>query len=54
MNKTFVMTTGTLKGFKIDEERIQIVEDITFLGSRRINNDGNCSAEINRRLMLGR
>ena len=53
MSKTVVMTTGSLKEFKIDDEQIEIVEDFIFLGSR-INSDGNCSPEINRRLMLGR
>ena len=53
MSKTFVMTTGSLKEFKVDDEQIEIVEDFIFLGSR-INSDGNCSSEINRRLMLGR
>jgi hypothetical protein len=53
MNKTVVMTTGPLKEFKVDDEQIEIVEDLIFLGSR-INIDGNCSREINRRLMLGR
>lgn len=53
MSKTFVMTTGSLKEFKVDDEQIEIVEYFIFLGSR-INSDGNCSPEINRRLMLGR
>ena len=47
------MTTRSLNEIQIDDERIEIVEDYTFLGSR-INKDGDCSHEINRRLMLGR
>ena len=53
INKTFVMTTGSMEEFKIGDEETEIVQDFTFLESR-INNDGNCSPEINRPLILGR
>ena len=38
---------------KIDGETVETVADFIFLGSK-ITADGDCSREINRRLLLGR
>ena len=53
MKKTFVMTNSEMKEFHIDNEQVEIVEEFIFLGSI-VNNDGQCSNEIRRRLILGR
>ena len=37
----------------IDGETVETVSDFTFLGTK-ITADGDCSHEINRRLLLGR
>ena len=47
------MASGPITSWEIDEERVEIVSDFTFLGSK-ITADGDCSHEIKRRLLLGR
>ncbi|CAF4950873.1 unnamed protein product, partial [Rotaria socialis] len=53
MKKTFVMTNGPIQEFHIDNDQVEIVNELIFLGSS-INTDGNCSNEIKRRLLMGR
>jgi hypothetical protein len=53
MKKTFVMTNGPIQEFHIDNDQVEIVKEFIFLGSS-INNDGSCSNEIKRRLLMGR
>ena len=53
IQKTKIMASGPITSWQIDEERVETVSDFIFLGSK-ITADGDCSHEINRRLLLGR
>ena len=51
-----IMASGPITSWQIDGERVEIVEtvsDFIFLGSK-ITADGDCSNEIERRLLLRR
>ena len=50
IQKTMIMASGPITSWKIDGET---VADFIFLGSK-ITEDGDCSHEIKRRLLLGR
>ena len=45
------MASGPITSQQIDGERVEIVADFIFLGSK-ITGDGDCSHEIKRRLSL--
>ena len=47
------MASGPITSWEIDGETVETVADFTFLGSK-ITEDGDCSHEIKRRLLLGR
>ena len=47
------MASGPIPSWQIDEETMETVTDLIFLGSK-ITADGDCSHEIKRRLLLGR
>ena len=47
------MTCGPMTSWQIYEETVETVADFIFLGSK-ITEDGDCSCEIKRRLLLGR
>src|SRR5574337_125410 len=47
------MASGPTTSWEIDGETVETVSDFIFLGSK-ITTDGDCSHEINRRLLLGR
>ena len=47
------MVTGPITSWQIDEETMETVTDVIFLGSK-ITADGDCSHEIKRHLLLGR
>ena len=47
------MASGPITSWKIDGETVEIVADFIFLGSK-ITADGDCSHDVNRRLLLGR
>ena len=47
------MASGPINSWQIDRETMETMRDIIFLGSR-ITEDGDCSHEIKRRLLLGR
>ena len=47
------MATGPITSWQIDRETMEIVRDFIFEGSK-ITADGDCSHEIERRLLLGR
>ena len=47
------MTSGPITSSEIDEERVEIVSDFIFGGSK-ITADGDCSHETKRHLLLGR
>ena len=46
-------TSGPITSWQIEEEKVAIVTDFIFLGSK-ITADGDCSDEIKRCLLLGR
>ena len=47
------MASGPISSWQIDGETVETVADFIFLGSKATA-DGNCSYEIERRLLLGR
>ena len=52
IQKTKVMASGPITSWQIDGEKLEIVTDFSFLGSK-ITANGDCSYEIKRRLFLG-
>ena len=53
IQKTKIMTSGTITSWQIDGETMETVRDFIFLDSK-ITADGDCSHEIKRCLLLGR
>ena len=53
IQKTKIMASGTITSWEIDGETVESVSDFIFWGSK-ITEDGDCSHEIKRRLLLGR
>jgi len=53
IQKTKIMESGPITSWEIDGETVETVSDFIFWGSK-ITADGDCSHEINRRLLLGR
>ena len=51
--KTKIMASGPITSWEIDGETEETVSDFIFWGSK-ITADGDCSHEIQRRLLLGR
>ena len=47
------MASGPITSWQIEEEKVEVVTDFLFLGSK-INAEGNCSHEIRRCLLLGK
>ena len=47
------MASGPITSWQIDGETVETVKDFIFGGSK-ITEDGDCSHEIKRRLLLGR
>ena len=47
------MASGPITAWQIEGEKVEVVRDFLFLGSK-ITADGDCSHEIRRRLLLGR
>ena len=48
-----IMASGPITSWEIDGETVETVSDFIFLGSK-ITEEGDCSHEIKRRLLLGR
>ena len=48
-----IMASGPITSWQTDGETMKTVTDFTFLGSK-ITADGDCSHELERRLLLGR
>ena len=48
-----IMASGPITSWQIDGETVETVSDFIFLGSK-ITEDGDCSHEIKRHLLLGR
>ena len=53
MKKTKIMASGPITSWQIEGEKVQVVTDFLFLGSK-ITADGDCGHEIRRQLLLGR
>ena len=53
IQKTKIMASGAITSWQIDEEKMEIVTDFIFLGSK-ITVDDDYSLEIKRHLLLGR
>ena len=47
------MASGPITLWQIEREKVEVVTDFLFLGSK-ITADGDCSHEIRRHLLLGR
>ena len=47
------MTAGPITSWQIEGEKVEVVTDFLFLGSK-ITTDDDCSHEIRRQLLLGR
>ena len=53
IQKMKIMASSPITSWEIDGEKVETVSDFIFLGSK-ITADGDCSHEIQRRLLLGR
>ena len=53
IQKTKIMASGPISSWEIDGETLETVSDF-ILGGSTITEDGDCSHEIKRRLLLGR
>ena len=53
VQKTKIMVSGPITSWETDGETVETVSDFIFLGSK-ITEDGDCSHEIKRHLLLGR
>ena len=53
IQKTKIMASGPITSWEIDGETVETMADFVFVGFK-ITADGDCSHEINRRLLLGR
>ena len=53
IQKTKIMASSLITSWQIDGETVETVADFIFLGSK-ITEDGDCSNEIKRHLLLGR
>ena len=53
IQKTKIMTSGPITSWEIDGETVEAMSHLIFGGSK-ITADGECSHEIQRRLLLGR
>ena len=53
IQKTKIMATSPITSWEIDGETVETVSDF-ILGGSKLTADGDCSREIQRRLLLGR
>ena len=53
IQKTKIMASASITSWEIDRETMETVTGFIFLGSK-ITEEGDCSHEIKRRLLLGR
>ena len=53
IKKMKIMASGPITLWEIDGETVETVSDFIFMGSK-ITTDGDCSQEIERRLLLGK
>ena len=53
IQKTKIMASGPITSWETNGETVETVSEFIFLGSK-ITEDGDCSHEIKRHLLLGR
>ena len=53
IQKTKIMASSPITSWQLDGEKMEMVTDFIFLGSK-ITADGNCRHEIKRYLLIGR
>ena len=53
IQKTKIMASGPIISWQIEGEKVEVVRDFVFLGSK-ITANGDCSYAVTRRLLLGR
>ena len=53
IQKTKIMASSPITSWQTEGEKVEVMTDFTFLGSKIIAN-GDCSHEIKRHLLLGR
>ena len=53
IKKTKIMASGPITSWQIEGEKVEVVTDFLFLGSK-ITADGDCSLEIRRCFLLSR
>ena len=53
IKKTKIMASGPITSWQTEGEKVEVLTDFLFLGSK-ITLGGNCNHEIRRRLLLGR
>ena len=53
IQKTKIMSSGSITSWQIDEETVETVRDFIFLGFK-ITADGDCNHEIKKHLLFGR
>ena len=53
IKKTKIMASRPITSWEIEREKVEVVTDCLFLGSK-ISADDDCSHEIRRHLLLGR
>ena len=53
IKKTKIMASGPITSWQTEGEKVEVVTDFLFLGSK-MTADVDCSCEIRRRLLLGR
>ena len=51
--RTKIMASGPITSWEVEGEKVEVVPDFLFLGSK-ITSDDDCSHEVRRRLLLGR
>ena len=52
IKKAKIMASSPIMSWQIEGEKVEIVTDFLFLGSK-FTADGDCSHEVRRRLLLG-
>ena len=53
IKKSKIMASGPITAWQIEGEKVEVVTDFLFLGSK-ITEDSDCTREIRRRRLLGR
>ena len=54
VKKAKTLASGLITAWQIEGEKLEVMTDFLFWGSKKITADGDCSHETRRRLLLGR